>query len=52
MKKYLLRLMHIPSLNNNMFNLVLDGCISQRPQSYKFYVECAKLAKGGSMVGV
>lgn len=35
-----------------MFNLVLDDCISQRPQRYKFYFECAKLGKGGSYVGV
>lgn len=47
MKKYLLRLMHILSLNNNMFNPLLDGDISQRPQSYNFYFECAKLGKRG-----
>lgn len=35
-----------------MFNLMLDGGISQRPQSYKFFEQCAKLVKGGSMVGV
>lgn len=40
--------MLILSLNNNMFILAWDGVISQRPQSYKFYFGCAKLAKGGS----
>lgn len=32
--------------------LLLYSVVSQRWQRYKFYLECAKLAKGGSDVGV